>query len=167
MDNAVQCRVLQGSTVIRIVTWSRNDVAALTMIVRIEMKTSSTALPLPCQPNLISTCSEQWNMEWHRTWPRISEHYTVQPSPWQTPRPAACRCAPTELITSLHWRSGDNFLKQRESWWPCLHNWWLQLQLKCTFWKSDRMAANVNWISSGCTLTTDSCGCSWSVLSVL
>ena len=35
-------------------------------------------------------------------------------------------------ITSHHWRSDDNFLKQRESWWICLYNWWLQLQLKCT-----------------------------------
>ena len=46
MDNAVQCRVLQGSTVIKIVTcYDRNDVAALTMLVRKEMKASATALP--------------------------------------------------------------------------------------------------------------------------
>ena len=43
MDNAVQCRVLQGSTVVKIVTcYDRNDVAALTMLVRKEMKASTT-----------------------------------------------------------------------------------------------------------------------------
>ena len=34
-----------SSTILRIVTCGRNDVAALTMLVRKEMKASATALP--------------------------------------------------------------------------------------------------------------------------
>ena len=54
MDKAVQYRAQKGSTGIRIVTCGRNDVAALTMLVRKEMKASATALPWPCQPTFIS-----------------------------------------------------------------------------------------------------------------
>ena len=45
MDKAVQYRAQKGSTGIRIFTCGRNDVAALTMLVRKEMKASATALP--------------------------------------------------------------------------------------------------------------------------
>ena len=59
MDKAVQYRTRQGWQVIRIVTCGRNNVAALTMLVRKEMKASATTLPWPCQPTFISTCHEQ------------------------------------------------------------------------------------------------------------